>query len=239
MRFVVFGGSGFIGSRIITNLASSTKNECIAISSKDCDLRDPVNTNKFLYKILPDAMVIYAAGIPRLRSNNFASFAYNTRMIHNLINSFQEAPPRSVIFLSTMEVYGIPQELPIREETPVRPETLYGIGKAAAELMLQQWQRRSGTPLAILRLPGVYGPGDNGKGFIDALIQAVKTGKEFTLYGGGIERRDFVFVNDIARVIESLTKTPFNFLNSSKARPVPRATQVSGSSAMETGSPVA
>jgi UDP-glucose 4-epimerase len=212
MKYIIFGGSGFIGSNIVELIQRQSGAECFAPGSQQCDLCDPVKTNKILSPILKDAVVIYAAGIPRLRANGFDALTDNIAMIYNLIEQFQQTPPKQVIFLSTVEVYGIPVELSITEATPLVPETLYGVGKVTAELLLQRWHRQSNIPLAILRLPGIYGPGDKGRGFVGALIQTIKNNGEFNLIGGGKELRDFVFVKDVARAVLQLSRSDFSQL---------------------------
>ena len=57
---------------------------------------------------------------------------HNLTMVHNLIELMSRHQPQRVIFLSSVEVYGAPRQLPIDEQTEIRPHTLYGIGKRAA-----------------------------------------------------------------------------------------------------------
>ena len=212
MRYVVLGGSGFIGSSIKEMLSALPGSECISLSSDQCDLRDSLDTARVLTPLMCGAMVVYAAGIPRLRSDTLATMIDNITMIHNVVAVLRQARPRLVVFLSSVEVYGIPEKLPITEQTAINPETLYGIGKVAAELMLRRWHRDVRIPLAVLRLPGVYGPGDRGRGLIGALVRAVREGREFKLIGEGIEQRDFIFVEDVAKAVAALAEVEFDEL---------------------------
>lgn len=212
MKYILFGGSGFIGSKIKARIQMQAGSECFAPKSSECDLRNPEQVANVLAPILKNRMVIFAAGIPRLRADGFDTFTINQAMIFNLLAQFERTPPNQLIFLSTVEVYGTPDKLPIMETTPLLPDTLYGVGKVTVELMLQRWQRQTQIPLAILRLPGIYGPEDQGKGLIGALIRTIRNNGEFNLIGGGKELRDFVFVDDVAQAVLNLSAGNFKSL---------------------------
>jgi len=212
MKYLVLGGSGFIGSSIRKQLSMEQNANCLSMSSALCDLRDPSKTMEVLAPVTSGAVVVYAAGIPRARSDTFEMMIDNITMVRNVVDVFQQAPPRLVIFISTVEIYGVPDQLPITEHTTLRPVSFYGVGKVAAELMLGSWQRNTGIPLAILRLPGVYGPGDQGRGFIGALMRSINDGREFNLFGDGNAQRDYVFVEDVAKVVACLKELRFDQL---------------------------
>jgi len=211
-KYLIIGKSGFMGSRLHKAISGLPDTECSSISSKDCDLMNPIQTNNVIPPLSKNAVVIYSAGITRLRSDDGCALTNNLTMLYNLIEALKESPPCKIIFLSSVEIYGIPDKLPISEETELKPETLYGVGKITAELMLQRWYRQTKVPIAVLRLPGIYGPGDGGFGFIGALVKSIKEQKEFNLIGGGIEHRDYVYVEDIVKIITILSNFDFKEL---------------------------
>lgn len=67
--------------------------------------------------------------------------------------------PRRVVYISTTAVYGDCGGEWVSEEAPLRPGTARGRRRLAAERALQGWAAASGTPVVILRVPGIYGPG--------------------------------------------------------------------------------
>ena len=56
-------------------------------------------------------------------------------------------------------------------------------------------------PISILRLPGVYGQGDNGRSTINRLVESAIKRKHVIIYGDGEDKRDFIYVGDICKII--------------------------------------
>lgn len=210
-QLVVIGGAGFIGSAIARGCFRGG-GPCTALGSGDCDLTDPEACVERLPHLLDGNTVVYAAGIPRARADTLDALQTNLAMVHNLVAAMRMVRPSKMVFLGSVEVYGIPRELPVDEQTDIRPRTLYAVGKVAAELMLRRWHDDTGTPLAVLRLPGVYGPGDRGRSLVGRLVQCARAGQPFPLVGDGSCRRDYVWVDDMARVVTALMETDFTEL---------------------------
>src|SRR6516164_3072530 len=68
---------------------------------------------------------------------------------------------RAVVYLSTVGVYGDHAGALVDEQTPPRPQLPRSLERLAAEAAWQNFGGRSGVPVAILRLGGIYGPGRN------------------------------------------------------------------------------
>jgi nucleoside-diphosphate-sugar epimerase len=71
----------------------------------------------------------------------------------------RHAYPRKIIYISTSGVYGDCQGAWVTENRPVKPSTDRARRRLAAENQLRDWQQHTGTPVAILRVGGIYGPG--------------------------------------------------------------------------------
>lgn len=93
--------------------------------------------------------------------------------------------------------------------TPLDPSSPYGISKLAAESYVRNLMPDSGT---VLRFGNVYGPrqvplGENQ--IIPRMIQHFEQGKEFFIHGRGLQRRDMIYVEDVARAcLQSLVGIP-------------------------------
>jgi UDP-glucose 4-epimerase len=117
------------------------------------------------------------------------------------------------IFASTGNVYGF-QEIDHREEDPCEPATMYGASKLSAEILLKPFSEF--MDIIILRLFGVYGPGQIGA-MLPGIIQQFNDNKEIILAGKVGVRFNPIFVDDCSEVIYKLTKetsnTRFEVLN--------------------------
>lgn len=110
-------------------------------------------------------------------------------------------PTARVVFTSTRQVYGTPEQLPVTEDHPIRPPDVNGISKHAAERYHLLYERYHGIPCTILRLTNTYGPGmrirDARQTFVGIWLRKVIEGAPFQVYGDGQQRRDFNFVEDV------------------------------------------
>lgn len=70
-----------------------------------------------------------------------------------------ENRPTKIVYISTSGVYGDCQGAWVTEDTPTHPRSERGARRLDAEMALQDWQRSTGVPVIILRVPGIYGPG--------------------------------------------------------------------------------
>ena len=102
---------------------------------------------------------------------------------------------RSIVYLSTVGVYGDHRGAWVDEETPPRPDTPRGRERLAAEQAWQKLGARSGVAVAILRLAGIYGPGQN------ALVQIARGNARRVVKPGQVFNR--VHVDDIAQAIDA------------------------------------
>ncbi len=106
----------------------------------------------------------------------------------------------SVIAASTLDVYGVPQILPITEEHPLDPQTVYASSKLDMEFLLMNLLKDK-MPLTILRFSHVYGKCDPHNKVLKSFAAAVKNGEAPVIYGDGEDLRDHIHVSDIAECI--------------------------------------
>ncbi len=121
---------------------------------------------------------------------------------------------RSIIYLSTVGVYGDRGGDWVDEETPPSPESARGRERLAAERAWQDLGARQGVAVAILRLAGIYGPGRN------ALTQVARGGARRIVKPGQIFNR--IHVADIAQAIDAaFTRTASGIFNVADDEPSP------------------
>jgi UDP-glucose 4-epimerase len=105
-------------------------------------------------------------------------------------------------------VYGDVQPLPVTERGALDPGTPYAIDKRMGEVALEYYGRAHGLEWAALRFFNVYGPRQRAdspySGVVSLFLRHVLAGESLTVFGDGSQTRDFVFVQDVARVLAEL-----------------------------------
>ncbi len=114
----------------------------------------------------------------------------------------QAGSVRKFVYAASSSCYGIPDVVPTPETAPIRPQYPYALTKAVGEQYVLHWGQVYGIPVMSLRFFNVYGPrartnGTYGAVFGVFLAQKL-AGLPFTVVGDGEQRRDFVFVSDVA-----------------------------------------
>lgn len=206
----ILGGTGFIGSAIARICGEWTS--VATWGSADGDLCDPALCANRLPALTADAIVVHAAGVTRLKGDSLEAMLANLKMMGHVLAACNHGPPDRLILLSSVDVYGKPESLPLTEKSPLAPVGLYGIGKVGVELMARAWHASLSIPTAILRLPGVYGPGDRGHGLPGALYQCIRQQQGFRFSGADSTMRDYLFVEDVGTVVAELAATDFGLL---------------------------
>lgn len=212
MKVIVTGGAGFIGSHIvdlfierghevyvIDDFSSGHELNLFGVPAviKQGDIVLEKNLLDF-FGIIPDVIIHEAAQPSLLRSMNEPTFDALVNIIGTL-NVIQSAKlcNAHVIMASTSAVYDDATSLPFLEDDKLRPNRPYGIAKMSAECYL----RESGLDYTVLRYGNVYGPrqvpvGENQ--LVPHALDHIYKGRQFIVNGDGYQRRDFVYVGDIA-----------------------------------------
>jgi UDP-glucose 4-epimerase len=238
MRTLVTGGAGFIGSNLVDALVErgdevavlddvSTgrrENLELAIANGaelvDGDVRDAEAADALCERLRPDAIFHLAAQIDVRKS--VADPAFDARVnVEGTINVLRAAQahgvPRVVNTSSGGAIYGEGRTIPAPEDHPVAPEAPYGLSKFCAESYCEMFGRLHGLSTISLRYGNVYGPRQDPLG--EAGVIAIFCGKLLegarpTIFGDGLQTRDYVYVSDVVeanlRAVESEASGPFN-----------------------------
>jgi UDP-glucose 4-epimerase len=137
------------------------------------------------------------------------AFMVNVNLVSVLLRLLHQKKYQTLIHCSSSEVYGTAKKVPITEEHPLDPETLYAAGKAAADLMVRSYYKTYKLDVAIARPFNTYGPRQN-EGVYAAVIpitmKRLLSGLPPIIYGDGNQTRDFIYVKDTARGIIEVYK---------------------------------
>jgi UDP-glucuronate 4-epimerase len=115
-----------------------------------------------------------------------------------------------LIYASSSSVYGNDTTPPFSEEARAdRPVSYYGATKRAGELMSHSYAELFGLNLTGLRFFTVYGPWGRPDMAYWLFTDAILKGKPLKLFGGGLLKRDFTWIDDIVATVVRMTETPF------------------------------
>jgi UDP-glucose 4-epimerase len=108
------------------------------------------------------------------------------------------------VYASSAAVYGLPQSLPLKEDTALAPISPYGLEKWIDERYAELYRELHGVNSIGLRYFNVYGPRQSASspyaGVITKFAAAIASGAALRIFGDGQQTRDFVFVGDVARM---------------------------------------
>lgn len=218
MRILVTGGAGFIGSHIVEAYLEAG-HEVAVVDNLATGRRANVPREAKLHEVDIHAREferIVADFRPEVISHNAAQASVKVGQadpVHDLeVNGGGTARVmalavangvRKVIYAASGgTVYGNPQFLPITEDHPIAPRSNYGTSKYVGELYVQLGARTSSTTFTIFRYGNAYGPRQDPHG--EAGVVAIFTGlmksaRPCTIDGDGEQRKDYIYVGDIAR----------------------------------------
>ncbi len=138
---------------------------------------------------LPDAaydLVIHAAGkahiVPKTDEDIRDFFAVNVTGTKNLLTALQSHPPKSLVFISSVNVYGKDEGTMINEDSPLNGKTPFAASKIQAEKVILETPFSQNVIRGIVRLPLVAGK--NAPGNLGNMINAIKRGIYFNVSGG-------------------------------------------------------
>jgi UDP-glucose 4-epimerase len=194
-RVVVMGAAGFVGAALVKQL-SSRHASFLALTRRDIDLLAPDSAIRLAALLRPqDAFIAIAARAP---CKNTRMLAENMAMTAAMVEALAKSPVAHVVNISSDAVFA-DSEKPLTEDSIMAPDTLHGVMHLARELA---FRHETNAPLAILRPSLLYGAADPHNGYgPNRFRRLANAGKDIVLFGEGEERRDHVFIDDVAELI--------------------------------------
>jgi UDP-glucose 4-epimerase len=199
---VVLGGSGLIGAAV-ANRFRAAGHVVQAPSARELDLVG-ADAPRRLAELLAAQTLLVVAVRARAVSDPLVLFPQEWVMMRNVVAALERVACRC-LYLSSAAVYGEPSSTPVTEETPVAPASPYGLARVTAEGLLQH--AVEAAHLLILRPCMVYGPGDRSTAYGPArFARSLLEQGRIELYGDGADRRDYVYVDDVAEIAYRLAR---------------------------------
>ncbi|HEU5379476.1 MAG TPA: NAD-dependent epimerase/dehydratase family protein [Ktedonobacteraceae bacterium] len=221
MKILVTGGAGFIGSHIVDHLIAANHEVAIvdnfwaegggkttninpAARLYRADIVDEAALQKAFEEVRPEIVYHEAAQHSVAISTRHPHLDAQVNVIGllNVLHSCTRVGVRKIICAGSGASYGTPEQLPINEETPQRPESPYGITKMIMEHYLRFWQHTHGLTYTVLRYGNVFGPRQdpNGEaGVISIFAKRFLQHENVRIDWDGEQQKDYVYVGDVAR----------------------------------------
>lgn len=220
---LVTGGAGFIGSmlvrllldagasvRVADNLINGKRENLDSISDNErlslhrVDIRE-TDTMKALMENVDIVFHLACLGVRHSLHAPLENHEVNATATLNLLQSAREVGVGRFVYTSTSEVYGTAKTVPMTEDHPTYPMTVYGASKLAGECYTRAFYESYNYPTVVVRPFNAFGPrshheGDSGEVIPKFLLRSM-AGKPMIIFGDGQQTRDFTYVEDTARGI--------------------------------------
>lgn len=233
---LVTGGAGFIGSHIVDELIKN-KYKVVVFDNLATGKKEFINKKAFFYegdvsnindlekvfKKYKFSTVLHLAGQPSI-VNAFSDpiLDVNTNFIGtiNMVMTCIKFNVNRFLYASSMTLYGNPEKLPIKEDAKAMPINYYGVAKFASErfvhITAERVDLKNKFNPTSFRMFNVYGPRQSltnpYQGVLAIFIGNVIRNEPITIFGDGKQGRDFIYVEDIAKIwVKSIkNKKSFN-----------------------------
>jgi dTDP-glucose 4,6-dehydratase len=220
MRVLVTGGAGFIGSNFVNMALSDQFPEITEVKVIDKlsyagklsnlgsalehsnfefihgDICDPKIVGMLVSEV--DAVINFAAEshVDRSILNSGPFVKTNVLGTQVLLDDIKPFKKKRFIQISTDEVYGSISKGSWDEEHPLQPNSPYAASKASADLLIRSYFITHGLNTSITRCSNNFGPNQDSEKLIPNVISKLGKGEKVSLYGDGMNVRDWLYVDD-------------------------------------------
>lgn len=226
---VITGGAGFIGSHMVdllvdhgcrvnvidnlvggraANLAQHQRNSDVILDERDIRSLEPND------KLFADAsFVFHFAGIGDIVPSIERPMEYmsaNVQGTVHVLEAARHAGVKKIVYAASSSCYGL-AAVPTREDHPIAPQYPYALSKYLGEQAVFHWHKVYGLPANSIRIFNAYGTRSRTSGAYGAVfgvfLRQKLAGKPFTVVGDGNQKRDFLYVTDVARAFLAAAET--------------------------------
>ena len=216
--YLVTGGAGFIGShicerllkegesvRVVDNFFAGKESNLKSLGG-DVDLiRGDIRDKQTLDEAMKGVDIVFheaaLGSVPRSVADPLTTHEVNLTGTLNVLVAARDAGVRRVVYASSSSVYGETEELPKRESMTPQPLSPYALTKLAGEYYIKVFKQVYGFEAVALRYFNIFGPRQDPESqyaaVIPRFVMALLEGRQPTVYGDGLQSRDFTYVENV------------------------------------------
>ena len=217
MKHLIIGNSGFVGKNLEKYLSAKYKKKNVfGFASKFLNLTKKENYKKIDKFVKKNTTIYFLAFNKNQKNASLKDYEINHKMITNFLDYIKNKNIKKLLFFSTQSIYGEDTDNKnITEKTLPNPTSFYGIAKYNCERLVEKFFILKKTPFLIVRTPRIYGPGDDPDNYGPSLFtQKFKDKESIVLWGDGSEKRNYLHISDVVKIIDLLIIKNFSgFIN--------------------------
>jgi len=223
---LITGGAGFIGSHLVDKFLASgyrvialddfssgnINNVWHHMTNPDFRLvRGSVTDAQAVHEVVSKVEVVYhlAAQIHVDKSILEPDLTFRTNSLGTLtlLEAARRSDVKLFVYMSSCEVYGSAQYVPMDEKHPLCPSSPYAASKVAADRLVHSYFTTYKLPLVVFRGFNTFGPRQRDRGYAAVIPKFIKrclTARPPVIYGDGKQTRDYMFITDMTRALQSV-----------------------------------
>jgi len=219
MLVLVTGGAGFIGShtvealleagawvRVFDNLSTGNRGNLPdhpKLEMQVGDIRNPQEVNAAMQGVTHVLHLAAQVSVQASVEDPPTSCTQNIYGFVNVLHAVCQNKVQRFVYASSAAVYGVPEQVPLSETSPLAPISPYGLEKYVNEQYATLFESLYGFSSMGLRYFNVFGPRQDPKspyaGAISKFIERISENKSLVVFGDGLQTRDFIYVKDIVQ----------------------------------------
>ena len=215
MKLLVTGGAGFIGSHLVERLVELGHDVVVIdnllrgnkippeLINRISFIHGDVRDQKLVELLVKDVDVIFhfaaVLGVDVVADHPVETMDVEVIGTRNIVNAARKHKVKKILYASTSGIYShsaIVQSA-LSEEVNVDPRTSYAMAKRYNEIYLASHYEESGIDCIALRFFNVYGERQDNRMVIPRFFEQAREGKELTVFGNGLQTRDFTYIVDV------------------------------------------
>lgn len=226
---LVTGGAGFIGSHLVESLIaaghpvrvlddlSTGQRENLASMGTGVeltvgDVSDPEAVERLMQGVTTVYHLAALASVQRSVEAPLDSHRVCDTGTLLVLDAARRQGVKRIVYAGSASAYGIPTNEVQSEDDPLCPLSPYAAAKLAGEMYLQSFATSFGIETVRLRFFNVFGPRQRAdspySGVIAIFVGLLTQGRTPTLFGDGLQTRDFVYVTDVVQALRKAGTTP-------------------------------